>query len=172
MAAAHSLYFCRCQHRAMNNKSIKKNIAQKRNDSGLTQAAMADKVGMSRNAYRNLEQGDTRIINNKVDIIAEQLGTTTEGLLLGYEPVEADSMRLKDIQDENAARLKQLEAEYESKLAALNEQIELLKGQVAAQQDAIKTRDEIISMLKRQLHDARQETLQNGPESPQDGQEE
>ena len=38
--------------------------------SGISQAEMAERLGMSRTAYRNLESGDTRLISENVDRIA------------------------------------------------------------------------------------------------------
>ena len=70
----------------MDNDSVKDNIRNFRKIYKLTQSEMADKLGISRTAYRNIESGETRLISENVSRIADILHIRTEDLVLGYSP--------------------------------------------------------------------------------------
>ena len=133
----------------MDNSSVKKNISRIRKASGISQTEMAERLGISRTAYRNIETGDTKLINDNVDRIASLLDTTSEELVLGYTPSAKDSMKVNDIQKENALKQKEMAARFETEIARLNEQINTLKEYIDALQETVRTKDEMISMLKR-----------------------
>ncbi|MBO8452989.1 MAG: helix-turn-helix transcriptional regulator [Bacteroidetes bacterium] len=135
----------------MDNSSVKKNISRIRKASGISQTEMAERLGISRTAYRNIETGDTKLINDNVDRIASLLDTTSEELVLGYTPSAKDSMKVNDIQKENALKQKEMAARFETEIARLNEQINTLKEYIDALQETVRTKDEMISMLKRKV---------------------
>lgn len=135
----------------MDNSSVKKNISRIRKASGISQTEMAERLGISRTAYRNIETGDTKLINDNVDRIASLLDTTSEELVLGYTPSAKDSMKVYDIQKENALKQKEMAARFETEIARLNEQINTLKEYIDALQETVRTKDEMISMLKRKV---------------------
>lgn len=135
----------------MDNSSVKKNISRIRKASGISQTEMAERLGISRTAYRNIETGDTKLINDNVDRIASLLDTTSEELVLGYTPSAKDSMKVNDIQKENALKQKEMTARFETEIARLNEQINTLKEYIDALQETVRTKDEMISMLKRKV---------------------
>ena len=135
----------------MDNSSVKKNISRIRKASGISQTEMAERLGISRTAYRNIETGDTKLINDNVDRIASLLDTTSEELVLGYTPSAKDSMKVNDIQKENALKQKEMAARFETEIARQNEQINTLKEYIDALQETVRTKDEMISMLKRKV---------------------
>lgn len=106
---------------------------------------------MSRTAYRNIEKGCTKLINSNVCKIASLLDTTTEEIVLGYKPSEQDSNRLKDIQSEFDTQKAAIESEYKKEIIGLKAQIEALTDYVDTMKDVLKTKDEIIAMLKKNL---------------------
>lgn len=132
----------------MDNKSVKNNITRIRRAAGLSQGDMAERLGLSRTAYRNLEKGDTQLINGKVEQIAGILETSAEELVLGYSPSEKDSGRLKD---EFLAEKTELISEYEKEIARLRNHIATLTEHIELLKDSNRTKDEIISMLKKKL---------------------
>ncbi len=67
----------------MDTTSIHFNIRKARLRSGLSQEELASKIGMSRQAYYNLESGCTKLIHAKLEHIAKECGTTLENILLG-----------------------------------------------------------------------------------------
>jgi len=135
----------------MDNKSVKKNIRESRHAAGLSQAEMADRLGLSKTAYNNLESGGTKLISGKVEMIAEVLNTSAEKLVLGYEPVPKTSGRLKDMTEEFDVEKARIINDYEDQLEKLRKQFKTLNEYVELLKDSNRTKDEIISMLKKEL---------------------
>ncbi len=133
----------------MDNSSIKTNIAKLRLEHGLTQTQMAAGVGMSRTAYRKIEIGNTHLINDSVERIASMFGKTTEEIMLGYNPVPGDSKMLSDVMAEYNGRYERLKADHETAVANLLDQVAALRECVEAQKETIRTKDEIIALLRR-----------------------
>lgn len=130
-------------------KSIRLNIANERKKMGLSQRAMGEMIGLTRIAYRNLENGDTRIINPMLDKIADILGICTEKLLFGYVPDKQFSLDHAKI----VARQKEIEAnrikEFEETISMLNREIENMKRDNDNMQELIRTKTMIIKMNER-----------------------
>ena len=124
----------------MDNTSIKQNIRKSRKSKKFTQEEMAYKMGMSLTAYRDLEKGETSIVNSNLQKIANLLGTTTEELVLGYRPIQMDGPRLEDIKEE-----------YLGKVSVLEKRITDLEKLVSSLEETIATKNEIITMLKKSL---------------------
>ena len=124
----------------MDNSSIKDNIRKVRKARKLTQEELADKLDISLTAYRDLEKGNTNIVNSNVIRIAELLGTTTEELVLGYRPVQAPGKLLEDVR-----------AEYGDKIEVMKKRISDLEKLVRSQEETIATKNEIIELLKKSL---------------------
>ena len=101
---------------------------------------MAYKMGMSLTAYRDLEKGETSIVNANLQKIANLLETTTEDLVLGYRPVQMEGPGLEDIKDE-----------YVGKVSVLEKRITDLEKLVTSLEETISTKNEIITMLKKAL---------------------
>ena len=122
----------------MDNNSIKDNIRRIRKRSGMTQEDMAHELGISLTAYRDLERGATNIVNSNIARIAEITGTTPEEVL-GYTTVP-DEDRIQDVQ-----------VEYGAKIENLQIRINDLEKIVASLEDVIATKNEIISILKKNI---------------------
>lgn len=73
----------------MDDKTIKVNLERKRNELGLSQTEMARRLDISLNAYRKLEKGKTRILNEHVGRFAEETGVSVAELVNGFEPVSS-----------------------------------------------------------------------------------
>ena len=130
----------RNQDLAMDNTSIKQNIRNVRKSRKLTQEEMAYRLGMSLTAYRDLEKGETSIVNANLLKVAHLLDTTTEELVLGYRPVQMESSCLEDIKEE-----------YNGQVRILEQKVEYLENLVDSLRETISTKNEIISMLKKSL---------------------
>ena len=124
----------------MDNTSIKKNIRTRRKARRYTQEEMADKMGMSLTAYRDLEKGETSIVNTNLLKIAMLLDTTSEELVLGYRPVQMEGPDLEDVREE-----------YSGRVAILERRIADLEKLVQSLEETIATKNEIITMLKKSL---------------------
>ena len=66
----------------MDNTTIKDNIRRIRKTRKLTQEEMALRLGISITAYRDLEKGNTSILNSNVYKIADLLDTPAEEIVL------------------------------------------------------------------------------------------
>ena len=122
----------------MDNSSIKDNIRKVRKARNLTQEEMADRLDISLTAYRDLEKGNTNIVNSNVIRLAEILGTTTEELVLGYRPVQAPGKLLEDVCNE-----------YGGKIDTMERRIADLEKLVRSLEETIATKNEIIALLKK-----------------------
>ena len=122
----------------MDNTSIKENIRKIRKERKMTQEEMADMLGISITAYRDLERGSTSIMNGNVLRMAELLQTSTEELVLGYRPIQMPGKKLEEIQ-----------AEYSERIDELEKENEFLKKLVKSLEETIATKTQIIEMLQK-----------------------
>lgn len=135
----------------MDNDSVKDNIRNFRKIHQLTQAEMADKLGISRTAYRNIEMGDTRLISESIPRIADILDIRAEDLVLGYSPDKRHGG--KDSASRQIAEINRIHKEEVEKLTAeiarLENEIRLLQQNLDTQKELTRTKDEIIDMMKK-----------------------
>lgn len=124
----------------MDNFTIKDNIRKRRKERKLTQEEMADRLDISLTAYRDLEKGNTNIVNANVIRIAELLETSTEELVLGYRPVQAPGKLLEDMR-----------SEYGNRMSVMERRIADLEKLVASLEETIRSKNEIITMLRNSL---------------------
>lgn len=124
----------------MDNSSIKDNIRKIRKARKLTQEEMALQLGMSLTAYRDLEKGNTSIINSNLHKIASLLDTPTEEIVLGYRPSQMEGADLKEVQQE-----------YSARISVLERRIGDLEKLTHSLEETIRSKNEIISMLKKRL---------------------
>ena len=134
---------------AMDEKTVKQRIKAYRKESKLSQKEIADKIGISRNAYIGIENGDTRIFNEKLQKIAELTDTTIEKLVLGYEPVENADIKLGEAKTEFNERFRSMQQDYESRLKEKDDTIALLKKLVDSLQESLRSKDSIIALLQK-----------------------
>ncbi|MGN1210969.1 MAG: helix-turn-helix transcriptional regulator [Candidatus Cryptobacteroides sp.] len=123
----------------MDNNSIKENISRRRKELGLSQSDVAEKIGLSRNSYRNIEKGTTRLISDVATLIADALDTTLEDLLLGSTPYE----------ERNLMHLGETYEEYPAILDSKEQTIRSLKELLDSKDEIIRYQDEMIKMLKK-----------------------
>ena len=124
----------------MDNTSIKNNIRKTRKSRKITQEEMAHRLGMSVTAYRDFEKGSTAIVNGTVIKLADILETSTEELVLGYRPAQAEGRNLEE-----------MHKEYSGKIQVLDTRISDLENMVETLRETISSKNEIIKMLKKRL---------------------
>lgn len=122
----------------MDNTSIKENIRKIRKQRKTTQEEMAHLLGISVTAYRDLERGNTSIMNAHVLRIAELLDTSTEEIVLGYRPVQMPGKRLEEMQ-----------AEYSDRIASLEKENDYLRKLVRTLEETVATKTQLIEMLQK-----------------------
>ncbi len=128
----------------MDNSTIKDNIRKIRKSRRMTQEEMAHGMDISLTAYRDLEKGRTSIVNDNLAKIASLLNTSSEELVLGYRPVQAEGRQIEDVQ-----------AEYGERITVLQRRIADLEELVKTLKESIETKNEIITMLKKSLDGAK-----------------
>ena len=139
----------------MDNDSVKDNIRNFRKIYKLTQSEMADKLGISRTAYRNIESGETRLISENVSRIADILHIRTEDLVLGYspEPGQKEKNRRPGSISAQLAEMKRAHEketeEMSSEIIRLKKDLQYLTRRIEDLEELLKTKDEIISMMKK-----------------------
>ncbi len=135
----------------MDNISVKKNITAMRKGLGLTQQEMADRLGISRNAYRRIESGETALLNDYLLQIAAILDRTADELVLGYAPVEKDSRTLAELREKYLQDGIEQERKSQERISALEQTVLLQEKRIALLEDLVKTKEEIIVMLKKEI---------------------
>lgn len=133
----------------IDEKSVKTRIKASRTGLHLSQKEMAERLGISRTAYIALESGHTHIINDNLRKIARETGISIEELVLGYHPEEDASSLLQQAQQRFSRQMKALTEDYERRLREKENSIVLLNRLVKSQEDDLKTKDSIISMLQK-----------------------
>lgn len=101
---------------------------------------MADRLGISLTAYRDLEKGGTSVVHGKVIKMAQLLETSTEEIVLGYRPSELESGTLEDIR-----------AQYGNQICTLEQRVDDLEKLVLSLEGQVASKNEIIKMLKKRL---------------------
>ena len=133
----------------MDNKSVKENISRIRRRQGLSQEEMAERMGISRTAYRHIEHGPTRLISDSIGKAAEILGVSAEEILLGYVPEKEVSNEISEMKVRYGSRLRELESGHADELNRIKAHIGLMSELVSSLQENLRTKDEIISMLRK-----------------------
>ena len=126
----------------MDDATIKNNLEKKRNELGLSQTEMARRLEISLNAYRKLEKGKTRILNEHVGKFAEKTGTSVAELVNGFEPISSATERINGIKENYDRKMRDLEDGYIKTIASLKADIERLN-------ERLQDKDEIISMNRK-----------------------
>ena len=138
----------------MDERSVKENLKRVRKGLKLTQQEMAERVGLSRNAYVSLESGPTRMLNESLERVAELAEMPVTELVTGYPAPAALQAELDAVRVGSERRI----AELEALIAAREGEIAALKGHIESMKDTLRTKDEIISLLKKKSvssqHDA------------------
>lgn len=122
----------------MDNSSIKDNLRRIRKERKMTQEDMAFRLGISLTAYRDMERGDTNMVNTNLIRLAQLLDTSTEEIVLGYKPAQISTRRLEDV-----------EAEYSGRISDLEKEVEYLNRLVKSLEEIITTKNQIIEMLQK-----------------------
>lgn len=140
----------------MNDKTIRRNIRNIRMSKKLTQAEVADLLGISRQAYVKFEHGDTSIINRKIPKMAEVLDVTEEELMFGYDPKDfrGHGLRERSLWEE---RLCVLREEKESEIAIKEDRISSLVALLESEKLHIKTQRKYTETLESQVIDGRKQ---------------
>ncbi len=135
----------------MDDKTIKGNLEKKRNELGLSQTEMARRLEISLNAYRKLEKGKTRILNEHVGRFAEETGISVAEIVNGFEPVDSFESELNSIKEAYDNRIRALEDGYISEIKAMKEEIRRLGEKIKDKEEVIAMNRKLISRYEKEL---------------------
>ena len=135
----------------MDNNTIKDNIRRIRKTRKMTQEDVAHRLGISLTAYRDLERGNTNIVNGNLSRLAEEFETSTEELVLGYKPSQQASRTLEEVKGKYQSKVTLLEKQVEN----LEKLVKTLEETIASKNEIIENNKEIIAMLKKELGKAK-----------------
>lgn len=120
----------------MDNKTLKGNLKAAREKAGLTQDQMAELLKVSRITYNKMENGKTKLINEKLLLAAGYCNTAEEEIILGYDPGKNDKQLMKDIEQK------------ESLMEHLIKDNERLQSEIQTQKALLEAKEQIISQLE------------------------
>lgn len=132
----------------MDSDSVKKNICKARRELGLTQKEMADKLGISRTAYRNLEKGETKVYSDHISAMARLSGKKEEELVLGYLPEQSEEKHLREI-DNYSQQIKTLREQYEACIEDLNSKLAQKDILIESLQRNIRTLESMVELIRK-----------------------
>lgn len=135
----------------MDNHSIKDNIRRIRKNRKLTQEDVALRLGISLTAYRDLERGNTAMMNGNIQRLAEEFETSPEEIVLGYKPSQQAVKTLEEMTGRYQSRVTLLEKQVED----LEKLVKTLEETIASKNEIIENNKEIIAMLKKELGKAK-----------------
>lgn len=135
----------------MDDKTIKGNLEKKRNELGLSQTEMARRLEISLNAYRKLEKGKTRILNEHVGRFAEETGISVAEIVNGFEPVDSFESGLNSIKEAYDKRIRALEDGYISEIKAMKEEIRRLSEKIKDKEEVIAMNRKLIGRYEKEL---------------------
>ena len=128
------------------NSKILENIRAARIEQHITQANMAERMGLSVVAYSNFERGVTRTTQDRVELAAEILGLSFRKLVSGYGTEEED-MSLNEIKRGFENELREKDREIKDLKLKLKTAEEL----IASHEHTIEVLEQIRRMYERQL---------------------
>ena len=135
----------------MDNHSIKDNIRRIRKNRKHTQEDVALRLGISLTAYRDLERGNTAMMNGNIQRLAEEFETSPEEIVLGYKPSQQAVKTLEEMTGRYQSRVTLLEKQVED----LEKLVKTLEDTIASKNEIIENNKEIIAMLKKELGKAK-----------------
>ena len=122
----------------MNNSTIKDNLRRIRKERRITQEDMAFRLGISLTAYRDLERGNTSMVNANLIRSAQLLETSTEEIVLGYKPAQLSTRKLEE-----------MESQYSGRISELEKEVEYLRKLVKSLEETVTTKNQVIEMLQK-----------------------
>lgn len=132
----------------MDIAKVKSNIRKARRAAHLSQEEIAALMGISRNAYRNLEAGPTRVSVEHITKIAQITGIPEEAIYFGDGGVAAG---LLEEGEGMKARIKALTDDYEARLGEMRTQLAGKDRLIDSLGRHITTLESMVAMLERQV---------------------
>lgn len=139
------------------DNTIKANLAARRREAGLTQSALAERLKIDRNTYRNIESGATMMINPHLPDICRELDCTIEELIIGYDPSSPDTNpHLSDIKAAYGNRYDKTLEDVRLQNETLRAEVDALNERISFLDNALQDKTDLIAFLKAQNKELRE----------------
>ena len=135
----------------MDDATIKENLLRRRMELHLTQKEMAARLDISLNAYRKIETGGTRIINEHVRQFAASTGVSLSYLVNGFEPMDPAATSLEEEREQVRKQFLDREGELRREIALLRERIVRLEEKLSDKDALIEANRKLISHYEKEL---------------------
>lgn len=124
---------------------LRQNIRDIREDRGMTQSEMAEKLNMSETGYAKIERGESGVRVERLWQIAQVLGVNLTDLL----PVHSDGGIVFNNSSENFSNSSNFSVALGN--TALEAEITVLREQLALKDEVINSREREILLLQKQI---------------------
>ena len=135
----------------LKDTQIKQLIRSLRQKAGLTQAQMAEKLGISRIAYREIECGATKITIELIERISEALNCPKDKIVMGYD---LDAVQMESLRDSRAEFEKEI-LSLQQKVSELAKKNEELGRQVEDLTEKYELSRELAAELRKRKNDGK-----------------
>lgn len=135
----------------MNDSSIKGNIHKLRVRAGLSQSEMARRMELSLTAYRKLESGSTRILNEHLSRFAEEAGATLDEVVNGFKPISSKETTLEDVKESYEYLLREEKDSHAAETKALRDEIQRLRDKLSDKEELLETTRKLLSHYEKEL---------------------
>lgn len=132
---------------------MKANLREARIASGLSQAALAEILGITAQAYQRLERGKTRVINEHYEKCAGIFGISLSELVNGFKPVRNASVVLSDMEESYGRRLREQETGHRTEIQSREREIEKMGESLKEKDELIATQKLLIDQLMKMRKD-------------------
>ena len=126
------------------------NIRRMRKSLGLSQAAMAEELGIGRTAYINFETGRTLLYSRNLVKFSAYTGISESSIICSEFREDSEGSLLRDEGGEQL-RMKAVREDYEKRIAELQEKLAevdaSLKHQIQVSESLIKTNEFLMGRL-------------------------
>lgn len=126
----------------MDDASIKSNMRKTRTSLGISQSEMALRLEMSLTAYRKLESGTTRIMNEHLSKFATIAGISLSELVNGFEPVSSAE-----------AGLDEVKVNYQNQIKSINDghvkEMEILRAENQRLREKLQDKEELLQTARK-----------------------
>jgi transcriptional regulator with XRE-family HTH domain len=128
----------------MDFEQIRERIKRERRSLGYTQEYMATSLGISVNSYREIESGNTLLVNPRLPEIAKILEKPLESLIFDNASYSDYNQKIDMLEREFKEKFDSLETSYKIKMAEKEGEINVLKAN-------LETKESIIGVLRERL---------------------
>lgn len=135
----------------ISNDSIKRNIKHNRERLDLTQEEMAERVGISSNAFCAIESGKTKVINSNIPKIAKAFGISVAELVNGFEPISSEEAGLDEVKVNYDSRLHSIQDGFVKEMNVLRAENKRLAEKLEDKEALIQTQKKLISQYEKKL---------------------